>query len=121
MSINGIGKGGGLPPVGGPGEAGRAGEVKSPGAEFSVDNLHKAEAGQRVAGGSALEQLRAGTLTLPQYLDVKVREATAHLDGKINGEHMEFVKSSLREQLSSDPVLIDLVKAATGSLPPPQE
>ena len=121
MSINGIGKGGGLPPIGGPGEAGRPGEVKSPGAEFSVDKLNKSEASQRAAGVSPLEQLRAGTLTLPQYLDVKVQEATAHLDGKIDGAQMDFVRSSLREQLSSDPVLIDLVKAATGSLPPPQE
>jgi hypothetical protein len=119
MSINGIGKGG--PPVGVPGDiapAGRAGQAGPTGGEFSAS---KSEASQKVQGASALDQLRAGTLTLPQYLDVKVGEATHHLDGKVSGEQLAFVKSSLRAQLSSDPVLIDLVKAATGSLPPPNE
>ncbi len=118
MSINGIGKGSGSPPIGAPGDAGRAGELKPVGSEFKVS---RPDAASMVGGPAPLDQLRAGTLTLPQYLDVKVREATAHLDGKISGDQMEFVKSSLREQLSSDPVLIDLVKATTGSLPPPSE
>ena len=117
MSINGIGKGGGLPPVAGSSETSATGPTQSVSTEFKVA---RAEVG-RVGAAAPLDQLRAGQLTLPQYLDIKVIEATVHLDGKLSADQLAFVKNSLREQLSNDPALVDLVKAATGSLPPPTE
>ena len=38
-------------------------------------------------------------------------------DGRIGGEQLEFVKTALREQLRTDPVLTELVRRSTGSLP----
>jgi hypothetical protein len=46
-----------------------------------------------------------------------VADATAHLEGKLAAEQLEFVKRSLRQQLSTDPVLVELIRRATGSAP----
>ena len=54
-------------------------------------------------------------------LNIKVNEATAHLDHRLSAEQLDFIRTSLREQLASDPMLVDLVKASTGSLPPQNE
>jgi hypothetical protein len=119
MGIDGIGKGGGKPPVSGvdrPGSA-EVGGVSGPTTEFKVSRTNAAEA---ISGGS-LDQVRSGAISVSQYLDNKVSEATSHLTDRLSSEQLAFVRQSLREQLSSDPALIDLVKAATGSLPPPTE
>lgn len=58
---------------------------------------------------------------MAQYLDLKVEEATSHLDGKLSAEQLDFVKNSLREQLTANPVLANLVHSATGALPPARE
>jgi len=70
---------------------------------------------------TSLERVRAGEISVSQYLDQRVSEGTAHLDGKLSPEQLEFVKNSLREQLSTDPMLTDLVHAATGQLPPARD
>jgi hypothetical protein len=40
-----------------------------------------------------------------------------HLEGRLSPEQLEFVKEELRAQLQSDPVLIELVRRATGQSP----
>ena len=119
MGIDGIGKGGAPPPATGIDRSSSpsAGEIGSSSAEFKVG---KATATEAVAPAS-LDQVRSGAVTINQYLDRKVNEATSHLTGRLNAEQLSFVRNSLREQLSSDPALIDLVKAATGHLPPRNE
>ena len=119
MGIDRIGKGGAPPPATGidrstsPSTA----EVGSPSSEFKVG---KAEASEKPAIVS-LDQVRSGAISVSQYLDLKVNEATSHLVHRLSAEQFSFVRQSLREQLSSDPALVDLVKAATGQLPPPNE
>lgn len=110
MGIDGVGKppGGGIPPVAGPAGAGKAGET------FSIGGAEK-PAG--VGGSENLARLQRGEIGLDQYLDASVADATRGLETKLSAEQLEFVKSSLREQLSGDPVLIDLVRKATGSTP----
>ena len=49
------------------------------------------------------------------YLDARVEEAVQHLADRLGADQLEFVKSSLREQLRTDPVLTELVRRATGA------
>jgi hypothetical protein len=117
MGIDGIGKGGAPPPATGIDRSTSTTEVGSPSAEFKVGKTASTEA----AAPASLEQVRSGAISISQYLDLKVNEATSHLAGRLSDEQISFVRNSLREQLSSDPALVDLVKAATGHLPPRNE
>jgi hypothetical protein len=119
MSIDRIGKGGG-PPVSGVGQPespSTAGVGSRQGAEFKVE---KAEAVQGAAA-APLERLRSGEISLSQYLDIKVDEATSHLEQRVSAEQLSFIRTSLREQLANDPMLVELVQSATGALPPRSE
>ncbi len=115
MSIDRIGKGGGVTPP-------ATGDVAGPSPTKGVGETFRVAEKSPVAGveSSTLARLRAGELSVSQYLDAKVQEATAHLP-KLAPEQLDFVRASLREQLASDPMLADLVKAATGSVPPAGE
>jgi hypothetical protein len=64
---------------------------------------------------SALEQLRVGAIDLDRYLDIKVQEATASM-ADLAPAQVDRVRSALRERLSSDPTLVDLVRKATGAI-----
>ncbi|HTB76674.1 MAG TPA: hypothetical protein VK762_25680 [Polyangiaceae bacterium] len=72
------------------------------------------------AGGAPLERLRAGDLDLGGYVDAKVHEATVHLSA-LPPVELEKIRSALRERLSSDPTLIDLLHTATGETLPPDD
>jgi hypothetical protein len=109
MGIDGIGKPG-APGIGGPGS------VKPPaeaGESFKVERTAGAEP---ATASEALAGLERGELSLDQYLDVRSAEAVRHLDGKLSNEQLEFVKQTLREQLASDPVLVELVRRTTGQV-----
>jgi hypothetical protein len=110
MGIDGIGK----PPsppagVGGPSGVASGGP---PGETFRVEQ----SAGTAPAASSELERLARGEISLDEYLDAQVGDATQHLSGKLSPEQLDFVKSSLRAQLETDPVLIELVRRATGKI-----
>src|SRR5262245_18550896 len=119
MGIDGIGKGGApKPPTGiDRTSAPSWSEVGSSGAEFKVGKAAPSEA----VSTASLDQVRSGAITVSQSLDIKVGEATSHLVPRLSGEQLSFVRESLRAQLSSDPALVDLVKSATGQLPPRDE
>jgi hypothetical protein len=116
MSIDGIGK----PPgasIGGIG--GAAGTEAAHATEpFKLEPSARAAAGGQVS--AALSSLQRGELSLDQYLDGRVSDAVSHLVGKLSPEQLEFVKQSLREQMATDPVLIELVQRTTGSAPAPE-
>ena len=67
---------------------------------------------------SLIDQLKAGQLDMKQFVELRVEQATAHLQGVLDPERLEFIRNALRIQIQSDPALLDLVKAATGALPP---
>jgi hypothetical protein len=120
MSIDRIGKGGAgvpAPGIGTTSPSSSASEVGGAPAEFKVK---KGDASEPISK-PPLEQLRAGEISISKYLDIKVDEATSHLDRRLSGEQLSFVRDNLRQQLSNDPVLADLVKSTTGMLPPPTE
>jgi hypothetical protein len=113
MGIDGIGK----PPGASIGSVGSVpGTEPARGSEpFAVDRSAPATPIERVS--AALSSLQRGELSLDQYLDARVSDATSHLTGKLSPEQLDFVKQSLREQLATDPVLVELVQRTTGSLP----
>jgi hypothetical protein len=105
MGIDGIGK---APPIAPPGGSESTGGVSGSGGDFRVGEPTAA------APTSALARLERGEIRLEEYLDTRVAEATAHLNGRISAEQLEFVKQTLRVELSSDPVLVELLRRATG-------
>jgi hypothetical protein len=113
MGIDGIGQGGGTPKVG-PGPASISGPESD---KFEL----LPEGVERSGGAELLEQVQRGEIRLDAYLDVRVANAVGHLEGKLSPEQLEFVKDELREQLRSDPVLIELVRRATGQSPETQD
>jgi hypothetical protein len=116
MGIDGIGK----PP--GAGIAGVGSATSTEGAHaaepFKVDPSAAATAGGKVS--AALAKLQRGELSLDQYLDGRVDDAVSHLVGKLSPDQLEFVKQSLRDQIATDPVLVELVHRTTGSVPAPE-
>ena len=113
MSIDGIGK----PPGTGIGGIGNvAGTNAAQASEsFKIGASAPATPGGKVS--AALSSLQRGELSLDQYLDGRVNDATSHLVGKLSPDQLEFVKQSLREQMATDPVLSELVQRATGAVP----
>jgi hypothetical protein len=114
MGIDGIGKPG---PGGLPGSlpgAASSGPVGKAGEEFKVT---KSSAAPGVEGSDALGRLERGEIALDDYLDARSAEAVRHLEGKLPAEQLQFVQQTLREQLATDPVLVELVRRATGKLP----
>ncbi len=70
-----------------------------------------------VEPSGALDRLERGEIGLEQYLDARVSEATAHLAGRVSAEQLDSVKETLKAELASDPVLVELVRRATGKTP----
>ena len=123
MGIDGIGKKGppGAPP--GPATPG-ASRTEKAGKPFEVGGTEKRGAAERAAevkptaGPTPLERLRAGEIDVKGYVDAKVQEATAHL-GPMPPEKLEQIRAALRDRIGSDPLLVELVRKATGQAPPP--
>ena len=118
MGVDGIGGGGGRPvrDVG-------AAAATTPKDAISEAKLGEAKAAHAVGGprgSEALEQLRRGEIDLDRYLDTRVGEAVRPYEGKLPPAQLDFVRQSLREQLATDPVLVELVRRTTGAVPTPQ-
>ncbi len=112
MGIDGIGK---PPGAGFGGISGAQGNDAAQAVEpFRVDGSAPA-AGSKVS--AALSSLQRGELSLDQYLDGRVSDATSHLVDKLSPDQLEFVKQSLRDQMATDPVLVELVQRTTGAAP----
>jgi hypothetical protein len=115
MGIDGIGK----PPSGGASVGGIGGvagaDAPRPTEAFTLEPSAAAAPSSRIS--AALSSLQRGELSLDQYLDARVTDATNHLVGKLSVDQLDFVKQSLREQLATDPVLVELVQRTTGSAP----
>jgi len=116
MGIDSIGKKPPSPPLpAGTGVGGASGGA-SVGPVFEVGGVHGAGRVDSVeAPPSALERLRAGEIDVNGYVDIKVNEATSHL-AALPPVELERVRSALRDRMASDPMLVDLVRTATGSV-----
>ena len=110
MGIDGIGKPPGAPPIEAPsGTSGAPGT----GATFRVESAGPASSVQ----STELERLTRGEISLDDYLDARVTEAVQHLEDKLSSDQLAFVRQTLRDQLATDPVLVELVRQATGKTP----
>jgi hypothetical protein len=107
-----IGKGGGAPPTAPTGSA-RPAET---GKAFEVGNTATVRPPERVDATPLIDQLKAGKIDFNGYLDEKVREATAHLEG-LSPAQVDMLRATLRDRMATDPELVDLVKQATGRVP----
>lgn len=110
--VGGIGGPGGSGP---PGKVGGIGGAQAPatsastGAKFGDALVEKTG---KSSASSPLEQLRAGELDLKGYVEVRVREATAHLEGVLSPKDLEKVQDELRDAIENDPDIAALVKGA---------
>jgi hypothetical protein len=102
MGIDGIGKPPPVGPAGGvPAPTGSGGDFRLPGVEGA-------------APSSDLARLERGEIGLDAYLDARVAEATRHLSDRLGPDQLDIVRQTLRTELSADPVLVELVRRATG-------
>jgi len=62
------------------------------------------------------QRVREGSLDVASYIEHEVDRAMAPLKGLTSSE-LESIRSALREQMATDPGLVDLVRAATGKVP----
>jgi hypothetical protein len=109
MGIDGIGK---APPIApAEGTSGAAGTH----AEFAVTQATGA------APTGDLARLERGEIGLDAYLDGRVGEATRHLEARLTPDQLDFVRQTLRTELSNDPVLLELVRRTTGKTPEPRD
>jgi hypothetical protein len=112
-----------IPPTAAP-SAGPSSSTTEPARSFEVGSASTsaaAPAGTSAVAAGALEQLRSGAISLDGYLDLKVHEATAHLSGALSPAALGTIRGALRERLAADPMLVDLVRSATGLVPGPVE
>ena len=65
----------------------------------------------------SLHKLRSGELSLDEYLDERVEQAVAHLAGRVDSARLEQIRELLREEVRTDPVLVEMVRQATGRTP----
>ncbi len=125
MGIDQIGKRSVPPPpstdaaAGGRVETQRPFEMPAPGAPETSGAKPPAEA--LAPATSAIDRLRRGEIDRGGYVDLKVAEATRHLTA-LPAPQLEAIRQALRERISTDPTLADLVRAATaGAAEPPEE
>ncbi len=114
MGIDRIGKKAPPPPP--PNEAVGSSRTAGVAGAFRVETPPPANPVGRVDASGALELLRAGKVDLGGYLDLKVDEATAHLQGLPRVE-LDAIRRAVRDRLASDPTLVELVRTATGQIP----
>jgi hypothetical protein len=67
----------------------------------------------------SLQRVQSGEMSLDEYLNERTERALHHVRGKVDDDMLETIRVTLREQLRSDPVLIELVRKATGQSPEP--
>src|SRR5258708_40060323 len=89
--------------------------AKETGKVFEVKETQASAPVERVSS-DALEQLKAGKIDFDGYLDSKVKEATAHVEGLAPAQ-LDSIRSMLRARMATDPELVDLIQQATGHAP----
>ena len=109
MSIDGIGKRGGIAPG-----ASVPGAPAAPGS-FEVGAPTAATGAATTDGASdAFAALERGEINVEQYLDSRIETAVAPLLSRLSPDQLEFVRAELRSALETDPVLVELVRKTTG-------
>lgn len=108
--------------IGGGGPPGKIGGVGGPGApavdpraganKASFNETLGAKQAEGAQSTSPLERLKSGELDLKGYVDVRVRDATSHLEGVLAPDDLAKVQDELRDVIENDPDIAALVKGA---------
>ena len=113
MAIDGIGRKGPVAPPPTAGVGGAPGVSPTPAFDLgATETAPGASSPVQAAAPTPLDQVRAGTITPSEYVDLKVQEATAHLT-MLSPAELESVQSALRDRIATDPSLAELTQAAT--------
>jgi hypothetical protein len=110
MSIDGIGKG----PPRIPGGAGGSAPEKATEA-FKIQGGEQSASAEQASASGPFERFQRGELDFNGFLQAKVDAAVQHL--RLPSAELDFIKGELRAQMASDPVLMELVRRATGKVP----
>jgi hypothetical protein len=108
MSIDGIGKRGGIAPGASVPDAAPAQSSFEVGAANTV--------AAPSATHDAFSALERGEINVDQYLDARVEDAVTPLLSRLSPDQLEFVRAELRSALETDPVLVELVRKTTGGV-----
>ncbi len=79
---------------------------------LSANEASKTNSASQTGAAEPLDRLRAGEIDRTQYVELKVHEATAHLDGMLPAEDVAKIQDELRDLLENDPDVAALVKRA---------
>ena len=84
------------------------------GARFgeALDRTARTDATSAPTAATPLERLRAGEIDSKQYVELRVNEATAHLDGVLPPSDLEKIRADLHDLIEHDPDVAALVKSA---------
>lgn len=67
----------------------------------------------------AVRRVKAGEMSLEEYIEERTEEALAHVKGKIPDETLDNIRYVLREKIRTDPLLVEAVRRTTGMTPHP--
>jgi len=83
---------------------------------MAVSRPHNLAASARPAPpeSEALRRLGRGEITLDEYMDYQADVAVAHLKGLVDSGRLQSIRSMIREQMTTDPVLVEQLRRATG-------
>jgi hypothetical protein len=79
---------------------------------FEVEKKSSSSQVEAAQPKTPFEHFQAGNVDVNGYIDMKVQEATSHLQ-TLSSRQLESVRSILRDHVSNNPVLSDLVGSAT--------
>lgn len=114
MSIDGIGKRGGVTPgAPAPGASPAPGSFAVGGPQVAAPAHAALASADAAAASDAFVALERGEISVDQYLDARVESAVAPLLSRLSPEQLEFVRTELRSALTTDPVLVELVRKTT--------
>ena|SRR5438270_8992454 len=74
--------------------------------------LGKTEKTQATQAPTPLERLRAGEIDVQRYAELRVQEATQHLEGILPPQDLEKIRADLHDLIENDPDVAALVKTA---------
>jgi hypothetical protein len=57
-----------------------------------------------------LQRVHDGKLSVDAYLELQVDRAVSHLESKVSTRRLELIKGVMREQISSSPALVELLR-----------
>jgi len=72
------------------------------------------EPAESTTGSTPSERFERGELDIDGYLDALVSQSIALVAGKLSADRVEWLRGMIREQLTTDPVVRERVRQATG-------